>query len=47
MKIRNGTEILERNILIAEDNDLNAEIAAAILPSVGLKTDVWRMVFSV
>ena len=35
-----GTEILEgRNILIAEDNDLNAEIAAAILERAGLKTE--------
>ena len=35
-----GTEILEvRNILIAEDNDLNAEIAAAILKRAGLKTE--------
>ena len=34
-----GTEILKgRNILIAEDNDLNAEIAAAILERAGLKT---------
>ena len=34
------TEILEgRNILIAEDNDLNAEIAAAILERAGLKTE--------
>ena len=35
-----GTEILEgRNILIAEDNDLNAEIAEAILKRAGLKTE--------
>ena len=35
-----GTEILKgRNILIAEDNDLNAEIAAAILERAGLKTE--------
>ena len=35
-----GSEILEgRNILLAEDNDLNAEIAEAILERVGLKTD--------
>ena len=35
-----GTEILNgRNILIAEDNDLNAEIAAAILERAGLKTE--------
>ena len=35
-----GTEILEgRNILIAEDNDLNAEIAEAILKHAGLKTE--------
>lgn len=34
------TEILEgRNILIAEDNDLNAEIAEAILKRAGLKTE--------
>ena len=33
-----GSEILEgRNILLAEDNDLNAEIAEAILESAGLK----------
>ena len=42
-KIKNsetGTEILEgRNILIAEDNDLNAEIAEAILKRAGLKTE--------
>ena len=35
-----GTEILEgRNILIAEDNDLNAEIAEAILKRAGMKTE--------
>ena len=35
-----GSEILEgRNILLAEDNDLNAEIAEAILERVGLKID--------
>ena len=35
-----GTEILEgRNILIAEDNDLNAEIAEAILKRAGLKIE--------
>ena len=35
-----GTEILEgRNILIAEDNNLNAEIAEAILKRAGLKTE--------
>ncbi len=35
-----GSEILEgRNILLAEDNDLNAEIAEAILESVGLKIE--------
>ena len=34
------TEILEgRNILIAEDNNLNAEIAEAILERAGLKTE--------
>ena len=34
------TEILEgRNILIAEDNNLNAEIAEAILKRAGLKTE--------
>ena len=34
------TEILEgRNILIAEDNDLNAEIAEAVLKRAGLKTE--------
>ena len=33
-----GSEILEgRNILLAEDNDLNAEIAEAILERAGLK----------
>ena len=35
-----GREILEgRNILLAEDNDLNAEIAEAILERAGLKTE--------
>ncbi|MBC8572327.1 transporter substrate-binding domain-containing protein [Lachnospiraceae bacterium NSJ-46] len=35
-----GSEILEgRNILLAEDNDLNAEIAEAILENAGLKID--------
>ena len=35
-----GSEILEgRNILLAEDNDLNAEIAEAIPESVGLKIE--------
>ena len=35
-----GREILEgRNILLAEDNDLNAEIAEAILERAGLKID--------
>lgn len=35
-----GSEILEgRNILLAEDNDLNAEIVEAILESVGLKIE--------
>ena len=35
-----GSEILEgRNILLAEDNDLNAEIAEAILERVGLKIE--------
>ena len=35
-----GNEILEgRNILLAEDNDLNAEIAKTILENVGLKID--------
>ena len=35
-----GSKILEgRNILLAEDNDLNAEIAEAILKHVGLKID--------
>ena len=35
-----GNEILEgRNILLAEDNDLNAEIADAILERAGLKTE--------
>ena len=35
-----GSEILEgRNTLLAEDNDLNAEIAEAILERAGLKTE--------
>ena len=35
-----GSEILEgRNILLAEDNDLNTEIAEAILERAGLKTE--------
>ena len=35
-----GSEILQgRNILLAEDNDLNAEIAEAILELAGLKTE--------
>ena len=35
-----GSEILEgRNILLAEDNDLNAEIAEAILKRAGFKTE--------
>ena len=35
-----GSEILEgRNILLAEDNDLNAEIAEVILESAGLKIE--------
>ena len=35
-----GNEILEgRNILLAEDNDLNAEIAEAILERAGLKIE--------
>ena len=35
-----GSEILEgRNVLLAEDNDLNAEIAEAILESAGLKIE--------
>ena len=35
-----GSEVLEgRNILLAEDNDLNAEIAEAILERAGLKTE--------
>lgn len=35
-----GIEILEgKNILLAEDNDLNAEIAEAILERAGLKTE--------
>ena len=43
-----GIEILEgRNILLAEDNDLNAEIAEAYLNVPVLKQNVWRMAFSV
>ena len=35
-----GSEILEgRNILLAEDNDLNAEITEAILERAGIKTE--------
>ena len=35
-----GSEILEgKNVLLAEDNDLNAEIAEAILKRFGLKTE--------
>ena len=35
-----GSEILEgRNILLAEDNDLNAEITGAILERAGIKTE--------
>ena len=38
--LETGSEILEgRNILLAEDNDLNAEIAEAILGHAGLKTE--------
>ena len=38
--LETGTEILKgRNILIAEDNALNAEIAEAILERAGLKTE--------
>ena len=37
---RKGSEILEgRNILLAEDNDMNAEIAEAILERAGLKIE--------
>lgn len=36
-----GSEILKgRNILLAEDNDLNAEIAEAILENAGMKVAV-------
>ena len=35
------------HVLLAEDNDLNAEIAEAILERAGLKTERWRMAFSV
>ena len=39
-EIETESEILEgRNILLAEDNDLNAEIAEAILKRAGLKTE--------
>ena len=39
-ELETGSEILEgRNILLAEDNDLNAEIAEAILESAGLKIE--------
>ena len=39
-ELETGSEILEgRNILLAEDNDLNAEIAEAILGHAGLKTE--------
>ena len=39
-ELEKGSEILEgRNILLAEDNDLNAEIAEAILGHAGLKTE--------
>ena len=35
-----GSEILKgRNVLLAEDNDLNAEIAEIILERAGLKTE--------
>ena len=38
--LESGIEILKgRNILLAEDNDLNAEIAEAILERAGLKTE--------
>ena len=39
-ELEKGSEILEgRNILLAEDNDLNAEIAEVILERVGLKIE--------
>ena len=39
-ELEKGSEILEgRNILLAEDNDLNAEIAEAILERAGLKIE--------
>ena len=39
-ELETGSEILEgRNILLAEDNDLNAEIAEAILEHAGLKIE--------
>ena len=39
-ELETSSEILEgRNILLAEDNDLNAEIAEAILGHAGLKTE--------
>ena len=39
-EIETGSEILEgRNILLAEDNDLNAEIAEAILERAGLRIE--------
>ena len=39
-ELEKGSEILEgRNILLAEDNDLNAEIAEAILEHAGLKME--------
>lgn len=39
-ELEKGSEILEgRNILLAEDNDLNAEIAEAILKRAGLKIE--------
>ena len=39
-ELETGSEILEgRNILLAEDNDLNAEIAEVILERVGLKIE--------
>ena len=43
-----GSEILEgRNILLAEDNDLNAEIQKQSLSVPALKQNVWRMAFNV
>ena len=39
-EVETGREVLEgRNILLAEDNDLNAEIAEAILERAGLKIE--------